>query len=76
MEQTFSAKDINVGLHPDGYRIDKTASPMNRYTKWEILSGNRWSNPKPVCFDSLPREGWFAKDRFDWEKSNNIEVYA
>lgn len=76
MEQTFSAKKINIRFHPDGYRIDKTASPMNRYTKWEILPGNRWSNPKPVCFDALPRKGWFAKDRFDWKKNTNIEVYA
>ena len=76
MEQTFSATEINVGFHPDGYRIDKMASPMNRYTKWEISSGNRWYDPVPVCFDSLSRGGWFVKDRFDWEKSNNIEVYA
>jgi hypothetical protein len=76
MEQTFSAKDIKVGFHLNGYRIDKTASPMNRYTKWEISSGNRWSNPQPVCFDALPMEGWFVKDKFDWKKSNNIEVYA
>ena len=76
MEQTFTATEINVGFHPNGYRIDKRASPMNRYTKWEILSGNKWHNPEPICFDSLPQEGWFAKDRFDWNKPNNIEVYA
>ncbi|MCP4610861.1 MAG: hypothetical protein GY845_19300 [Planctomycetes bacterium] len=76
MEQTFSATEINVGFHPGGFRIDKTNSPMNRYTKWEILSGNRWCNPEPVCFDALPKEGWFAKDRFDWNKPNNIEAYA
>jgi hypothetical protein len=72
MDQTFNAVEITVGFHPDGYRIDKTASPMNRYTKWHILQGNQWCNPEPVCFDSLPQHGWFAKDRFDWDKSNNI----
>jgi len=76
MEQTFYAEQISVGFHPDGYRIDKTASPMNLYTKWEILPGNQWHNPEPVCFDTLPKEGWFAKDRFDWNKPNNVEVYA
>ena len=68
MKQTFKATEIKVGFHPDGYRIDKTASPMNRYTKWDILQGNRWCNPKPVCFDSLPQQGWVAKDKFDWDK--------
>ncbi len=76
MEQVFNAEQITVDFHPDAYRIDKTASPMNRYTKWEILPGNKWRNPEPVCFDTLPKEGWFAKDRFDWDKSNNTEVYA
>ena len=73
MDSILDAKDIVVGFHPDGYRIDKTALPMNRYTKWDILSGNRWSDPKPVCFDSLPQQGWFAKERFDWDKNNITE---
>lgn len=68
MDQTLNATEVTIGFHTDGYRIDKTASPMNRYTKWDILSGNHWSNPTPVCFDSLPRQGWIAKDKFDWEK--------
>ena len=72
MEQTFSTGRISVGFHLDGYRLDKTASPMNRYTKWEILSGNRWCNPKAVCFDSLPQNGWIAKDKFDWDRINSI----
>jgi hypothetical protein len=71
MEQTFKATEITVGFHPDGYRIDKTASPMNRYTKWNIIEG-RWCDPKPVCFDSLPQSGWIAKDKFDW---NQIYTY-
>jgi len=41
---------------------------MNRYTKWDILQGNHWCNPKPVCFDSLPQNGWIAKDKFDWDE--------
>ena len=76
MDQIFNAAEIIVGFHPDGYRIDKTASAMNRYTKWQILQGNQWRNPEPVCFDSLPQHGWFAKDRFDWNKSNITEEYA
>jgi len=70
MEQTFSSTEIEIGSHPAGYRIDKTASAMNRYTKWEILQGNQWCNPKPVCFDSMPEQGWFKKDKFDWDQIN------
>ncbi len=76
MDPMLDATDVTVGFHPDGYRIDKTASPMNRYTKWEILPGNKWHNPESICFDTLPKEGWFAKDRFDWDKPNNVEDYA
>ena len=75
MEQTFTITEIEVGFHPDGYRIDKTASPMNRYTQWQLLPDGHWRNPKPVCFDSLPQQGWFAKDKFDWDKLN-IEDFA
>jgi len=67
MEQTFKATEVNVGFHPAGYRIDRTASAINLYTKWEVLPGNRWCNPQAVCFDSLPQEGWLKKDRFDWD---------
>ena len=72
MEQTFNPAEIRVGFHPDGYRIDKTTSAMNRYTKWDIVQANHWCNPKPVCFDSLPQKGWIAKDKFDWDKSSVI----
>jgi hypothetical protein len=68
MDQTFKATEITIGFHPGGYRIDKTASPMDRYTKWDILPGNHWVDPKPVCFDSLPHNGWIVKDRFDWDE--------
>jgi len=54
MDQTFNATEIKVGYHPDGYRIDKTASPMNRYTKWQIMRGNNWCNPKAVSFQGGP----------------------
>lgn len=70
MEQTLGANEINVGYHPDGYRIDKTASPMNRYTKWRISPEGRWSDPEPVCFDSLPEEGWLKAEGFNWEEDN------
>ncbi|MBN2375011.1 MAG: hypothetical protein JXD22_01320 [Sedimentisphaerales bacterium] len=65
MDQIFNVTEIEIGYHPDGYRIDKTASPMNRYTKWGISQGDNWSNPEPVCFDSLPVPGWFKRDKFD-----------
>ena len=67
MDQTFNATEIELGFHPAGYRIDKTASAMNRYTQWSIIPGKGWCEAKPVCFDSLPQEGWFKKDKFDWD---------
>ena len=70
MEQIFSLIEIEIGFHPDGYRVDKTASAMSRYTKQDILQGDRWCNPKPVCFDSLLEQGWIAKDKFDWDEIN------
>lgn len=68
MDPILNAKDVLVGFHPDGYRIDKTASAMNRYTKWQILDGDQWKNPKPVCFESMPQHGWLAKDKFAWDE--------
>ena len=68
MEYLLEAKDVTIGFHPNGYRIDKTASPMNRYTNWNIVFGNLWCDPEPVCFDSMPQKGWIAKDKFDWDK--------
>ena len=72
LDQTFKAIEITVGFHPNGYRIDKTASPMDRYTKWDIGPGNLWCNPEAVCFDSLPQNGWIAKDKFDWDRNHFI----
>jgi len=70
MEQTFKSSEIKVGFHPDGYRIDKTASPMNLYTKWQISEDGRWHSPKPVDFDALPEDGWFKTKGFDWNRVN------
>ncbi len=67
MSQPARAEQIETGYHPDGYRIDKTASPMNRYTRWRVSADGNWSDPQPVCFDSLPPEGWIEADGFDWE---------
>ena len=65
MANTFNAQEIEIGYHSDGYRIDKTASAMDRYTKWDILDGGQWENPTPVCFHSLPDEGWYTCENFD-----------
>jgi len=73
VDQTCDATEIEVGFHPAGYRIDRTASAMNRYTKWEITPGKAWRHPKPVCFHSLPQEGWFKIDRFNWDEIDIVE---
>ena len=70
MDPVLDVKDVVVGFHTNGYRIDKTTAPINRYTKWEI-QGRRWSNPKPIDFASLPKTGWIKADKFDWD---NIEI--
>ncbi len=67
--ETYKAEEVSIGYHPEGYRIDKTTSPMNRYTQWEIKPDGKWVVPKPVCFDSMPVEGWIKVAKFDW--SNN-----
>gem|GEM_PF-802063 len=64
MDQNFNASEIKKGYHPEGYRIDKTASPMDFYTKWEITPEGKWINPKPTCFDSMPQEGWHKTESF------------
>jgi len=77
MQSIQKVEEIIIGFHPDGYRIDKTASAMNRYTRWDITSTGKWQNPTPVCFDSLPKNGWIAKDKFNWDEPHNIkEVYG
>jgi hypothetical protein len=64
--KTHSAEEVTTGYHPRGYRIDKTASPMNRYTQWEIDPDGTWVKPKPVCFHALPEDGWATVDKFEW----------
>jgi hypothetical protein len=68
MEKTYNVKEINIGFHPAGFRIDKTTSPINFYTKWQISDEGRWCNCKPVDFDVMPTKGWLKCDGFDWEK--------
>lgn len=71
MCETFKSQDIEIGYHPEGYRIDKTASAMNRYTKWAIQSDGQWQAPKPTCFSSMPNDGWYKCDGFDCGEKNN-----
>jgi len=70
MESTFKVTEIEVGYHPDGYRIDKTASAMNLYTKWQISDDGRWHSFEPVDFDAMPPEGWLKCDSFDWDRES------
>ena len=53
--------------------MDKTASPMNRYTQWEVLPDGIWGNPKSVSFHALPQEGWLEIDGFDWGQVDMTE---
>jgi len=69
MDKKYNADDIHIGCHPDGYRIDKTASPLNRYTKWSIGPDGHWHDKKAVCFHELPDQGWVKTKEFDWESS-------
>ncbi|MDD4358117.1 MAG: hypothetical protein PHN98_12810 [Smithellaceae bacterium] len=62
MWQTFKATEIETGYHPSGFRIDKTASPMDRYTQWEIDGNGHWHNAKPVCFHAMPDQGWIKDE--------------
>lgn len=62
------ASEIFVGYHPDGFRIDKTAAPMDRYTKWSIAENGDWSEAQPVCFHALPENGWVSMEKFNLQK--------
>jgi hypothetical protein len=55
---TCPATEIEADYHPLGYRIDKGTDPLNRYTRWTIDDNGNWIDGKPVCFHSLPTEGW------------------
>ena len=61
MSSTVSADEIEIGYHPDGYRIDKNAEPMYRYTRWTVSDNGQWTDPQPVCFHSMPQSGWTAE---------------
>lgn len=64
----MQAQAVQIGYHPDGFRIDKTTTPMNRYTRWSILDDGGWTNPRPVCFHALPADGWVFATHFDWSE--------
>jgi hypothetical protein len=66
--------EIYVGYHLAGYRIDKTTTPMNRYTQWTILDDGGWANPRPVCFHALPEEGWMPVASFVWPEAQEKAV--
>ena len=65
----MKAIDIEMGYHPNGFRIDKTTTPMNRYTQWMILDDGAWADPRPVCFHALPKEGWVVVTHLDWPET-------
>ena len=60
---TCQANEIDAGYHPLGFRIDKGADPLNRYTQWTMDKDGNWINSKPVCFHSLPTDGWIKAEK-------------
>ena len=74
MQETFKAVEIKIGYHSDGYRIDRTASPMNFYTKWQISQDGMWHSPKPVDFDVFPKDGWIKSEGFEWDADNKSDL--
>lgn len=66
MNTFLQADEVTVGYHPAGFRIDRTATPMHRYTQWRILDDGCWVDPRPVCFHALPEKGWIPVERFAW----------
>jgi hypothetical protein len=67
MVKTYKNTEIEIGYHPDGYAIDRTASPLNFYTRWQV-EGGEWKSFKPIDFDDLPVDGWVKCAGFDWSK--------
>jgi len=63
MSETFTAREIKMGFHPEGYYINKNTSPMDFYTKWQITPEGKWIEPKPTCFDSMPQQGWYKGEK-------------
>ena len=72
-KKSYRASEIERGFHYQGYRIDKTAPAMNKYTKWKVNINGRWTNPEPVCFDSLPESGWQKVDNFKWDVNDSTK---
>ena len=68
---TCQATEVDAGFHPAGFKIDKKADPLNRYTQWTIDNDGKWLNSKPVCFHSLPSDGWIKEEREGRAESNN-----
>lgn len=58
MQRTFKANEIEIGYRPSGFKIDRTASPMDRYTRCDIDGKGNWHNCVPVRFDEMPTDGW------------------
>ncbi len=69
---TYKAEEVNTGYHPKGFKIDKTTIPMNRYTQWEVKPDGKWAFPRPVCFDSMPEEGWVKVEKFNWNNNGPL----
>lgn len=65
---TWPATEITTGYHPSGFKIDKTTDPLNRYTLWTIKDDGKWVDAKPVCFHSLPEDGWIKLDKINWNE--------
>lgn len=65
----YLASEIDTGYNPLGFKIDKGADPLNRYTQFKIDEHGKWINGKPVCFHSIPQEGWIRI-----EKCGSMEI--
>jgi len=68
MTETYPKEEVNIACHPSGYRIDKTASPINFYTRWKVDEKGRWRECEPVDFADLPRQGWIKSKGFNWNE--------
>lgn len=67
----YRAEEVDLGYHPQGYRIDKGTGPLNRYTQWTITINGEWVDAKPVCFHSMPAEGWYKEEKLKKSDSSN-----
>lgn len=46
----YQAIEIDTGYHPLGFRIDKGADPLNRYTQWTIDKNGNWKIANQSAF--------------------------